>query len=170
MLSGKVVKFNDKDQYKGKFLKEELTKVIGIRGRTISFKDNGSKADTTPAVIKQLFLMLNNPSIKETEKEKLFLEKSQWFANKLDSFHTGVIPGGILAILYGHFDVLDEDKATKNKNKDQVLVIAKIEEETALQVKESTEDKICSIDIQLVDNLIMLHRANVMKAGVFYDE
>jgi len=162
MLSGKVVKFNDQDQFKGKFLKEELTKAIKDSGITISFKEDEPKIDTTPNTIKKLFSTLDNLSIKDTERDKIFLEKSRWFANKLDSFHTGVIPGGILAILYGHFDI-------PNEGKKQVLIIAKIEEERALQVMESTENKIYSLDIQLVDKLIMLHKANVMKAGVFYN-
>lgn len=165
MLSGKVVKFNDQDIYKGKFLKEELIKAIRDSGRTISFKEDSPKANTTPTIVKELFTVLEDPSINDIQKDNLFLEKSRWFATKLDSFHTGVIPGGILAILYGHFSVPSDEAEMKNNK--QILVIAKIEEATALQVIE--DEKTSDLDIQLVEKLIMLHNANVMKAGVFYN-
>jgi hypothetical protein len=159
-LSGNVVKFDGPNADKGKFLREELIKAIHKDGVTISFKE-GEIKESVPSIIKELFLKLSDSSIKAPDKEKLFLERSRWFATKLDSYHKGLIPSGILAIMYGRLSDTSEK---------QILIIAKIEEERALQVLESEENKIKNLDIRLVEKLIMLHKANVMKAGVFYNE
>jgi len=159
-LSENVVKFFGQSADTGNFLREELIKAIHKNGVTISFGEEGVK-ESVPFVIQELFQKLNDPSVNPSDKDAIFLKRSKWFATKLDSFHKGLIPSGILAILYG--------RLIENSEK-QIIIIAKIEEERALQVLESELNKVKILEIQLVEKLIMLHRANVMKAGVFYNE
>jgi hypothetical protein len=176
ILSEKIIRFDGENQDKSKFLKAELLKVIHNKGISISF--SGNPRTDSPSIIKEIFLKLDDPSIKEDAKGKLFLEKSKLFAERLNNFHKLTMPGGILAILYGTIEISSEtDKNEKillknDAPKKQILIIAKIEEEKGLQVvTEQIENEAnVNLDIQIVENLIRLHKANVMKAGVFYND
>jgi len=175
-LSKKVISFTSVNDDKVKFLKSELLKVIKDRGVSISFLD--PPKSETPSIIIDIFQKFNNTEIKEEERRDYFLEKSKFFAKKLNEYHNLTMPGGILAILYGTIEVqlepiIEDDAREEKKTEDidnelkkHILIIAKIEEIEGLQaIQEENE-----IDIQMVHNLIWSRKANVMKVGVFYND
>jgi hypothetical protein len=152
-ISQNIVIFENENFTAGLFIKSEIIKVMDQSAVNITF-DNTIKSQT-PTLIKDLFRIMSEEINNKKSKNENFIKISTSLAQILNDKQDARSSNGILAIFYGHLD------------KKQVLVIAKLEEETGLQINESTENNGLNIGIQVIEKILRMHKSNVLKVGVF---
>ena len=151
-ISHEVIEFSSSSE--GTLLKDSINKAIDRNEITITF-DNTLKSEI-PAEISALFTTLASKTITREQQKKVVLDKSIRFAHILNDVQDARSPTGILTILYGH------------SNSTQVLIIAKLEEQSGLQVNEIVEKNESKLNLRMVEHLIGIRGANVFKVGLFY--
>lgn len=156
-LSQKIIALSgDENTNKGLLLKDEIIKAASSHKVSISFDDETSS--TTPTLIRDLLVKLSDKTSDTDYKIDVFLKTSFSLAHILNETQDARNSSGIFALMYGR--VLDK----------HVIIVAKLEEEIGLQLNESTDGDIVNIDIKVIENLIRLHKANVLKIGIFYGQ
>ncbi len=152
-ISKQIIKFDQNNSKEALFLKSEITKVLTHEAVRISM--DIQSPSTTPSGIKDILFKMDNLEIPEQVQTDVFVNNSISMAHQLDLKQDRRSTSGVLAVLYGKID-------TKT-----VLIIAKLEEGRDLQIHEVKEGDVLSLGIDMVEHIIRLQKATVLKVGIF---
>ncbi|OPY39194.1 MAG: 37-kD nucleoid-associated bacterial protein [Methanoregula sp. PtaU1.Bin051] len=155
-ISQQIIQFDDSNLKKSLFLKDQIIKALSQYAVRISIDDNSPS--TTPALIRDFFLKIDNTKIDEKIKFDAFLQHSVSMAHNLDNSQDLRSTSGVLCVISGHIE------------KKPVLIISKLEEGEDLQIQEIKDGGIFKLDINIVENIIRMHKSNVLKVGIFYQK
>lgn len=155
-ISKQIIKFDGNNNKEALFLKSEITKVLIHEAVSISMDEKNPSP--VPAIIKDILFKMSNSEIKEQIQTEAFVNNSISMAHQLNLKQDRRSTSGILAVLYGKID------------KTKVLIIAKLEEGSDLQINEMKTGDELSLSIDIVEHIIRLQKATVLKVGIFYQD
>jgi hypothetical protein len=153
-ISNQIIRFDESNTKECLFLKSEITKVLNHDAVGITMDHR--IPSPTPSLINDIFTKMDDHDTLEKIKTESFVNDSISMAHQLDFKQDRRSTSGVLVILYGKIDAK------------HVLIIAKLEEGRDLQIQELKEGEVLSLGIDIVEHIIRLQKATVLKVGIFF--